>query len=179
MDAFADVMTGGFTFDVVTERQHDFGDGFVPQALFQGREVEVFRPHAIDGRESSMQDVVSAPVSQGTLQRHQVGHLLHDAKGRRIALGVAADLAERRFGQTAATVATADALGGRLQGSQQWCELGRFLDQEVQGDPFRGPMPEAGELAKELADFLEGRRHGLDQSPGKEKPAVALDISAS
>jgi len=126
-----------------------------------------------------MQDMVSATVSQGTLQGHQVGNLLDDAKGARIALGIATDLAERGLGQTTATVATSDASGGRLQRGQQRRELGRFLDQEVQGNPLGGTMPQAGQLAKELANFLERRRHGLDQSPGREKPAVALDISAS
>lgn len=101
-------------------------------------------------------------MGEGTFQRHQIRNLLDDAKGRGVALRVAADLTEWGFSQTTATVAATDALGGSLQGGYQRGEFGGLFDQKVQGNPFRGTMSESGEEAKELTNFLERRGHGRD-----------------
>jgi len=179
MDALPDIMTGRLAFDVVAQGQDDFGDGLGAKPLLQRGQIKVFRSDTVDGRKTSMQDVVRPTMRQGTLKRHEVRHLLNDAKRSRVALRVATDLAERGLGEAATAVAAADALGGGFQRGQQGGEFSRLFDQKVQRDPFRGAMAKAGELAQQLADFLEGRRHERVQSPGKENPAVAFDISAS
>ena len=153
-----DVVAGGLALNVVGKCKNDFLNIFPRvwrDSFFQGGEVELGWPDALNGREFAVQDVVTPIVGTGALKGHQIGDLFDDAEMVVPTARVGAQAAEGVFGEVTATLATTQTLGGVEQGVEQRLEPLRVFNEQVQGEPFRRTVSQSGQLLEQLADMLE------------------------
>ena len=140
-------------------REHDLAHRRVGalDARVELGDLEVLRLDAVDRRERAAEHVVAAAVLVRALDRDHVAGLLDDADQRGVAALVLADRAARALGQVEADLAEADPLldvADRLR--ERVGVLGRRA-QQVEREPLRRAVADAGELAQLGDQALDGR----------------------
>src|SRR5207237_5913020 len=99
---------------------------------------QIFRPHAVEWRETAAQDVIYTAKLARPLDRTDVRRLLDHAQKRLIAPRVAADRAHGVLGEIEATIARTDAIAQRQQRFSETPALFLRLLQQVIRQPQRG-----------------------------------------
>ena len=87
------IMGGGLTFERGVHGENDLVDAPGRDAADQAVDGEVFRTDAIEGGETSAEDVVAAGEETRAVERPEVGDLFHHAQRLVVAARVGADRA--------------------------------------------------------------------------------------
>jgi hypothetical protein len=119
--------------------------------------VEILRIDAVDRRQRSTEHVIAAVELPRALDRDQVARLLDYADRRRLAALVLADAAGGLGGEVEADLAVADGLLDLADGVGQRERLLVGRAEDVEREPLRGALPDAGQ-ARELGDQTVDRR---------------------
>src|SRR3954470_3501453 len=101
---------GGLALDVGVGGEDHLGDALGVDPGQQLLHPQLLRPDALDGRDRTLQHVVTAGELVGALHGDDVARLLDDAERRGVAPLVEAVAAELAFGDVEATPAPRDAL---------------------------------------------------------------------
>jgi hypothetical protein len=171
---------------VRVRREDDLADAVPLHAAQELVDAQVLGLDAVERRERAAEHVVEAAVLVRPLERDEVDRLLDDADRRVVAACVGADRAQLVLGQVAALGAEADALLHVLDRLRERERLVPRPREEVEREPLRRALADAGQL-RELGDeVVHGRReHGRivpaylassSRSPASSRGAVSITM---
>ena len=116
-DGLAEVVGGGFAFDVGAGGEDDFADLADAEALEEGGDAEVVGADVVEGAEAAVEGVVAAAEGTAALEGEDVGGLFDDAEEGVVAGGVVAKgAAEAAAGEEATGGAEEDVGAGGVEG---------------------------------------------------------------
>ena len=138
--------------------------------------MQVLGVDAVDRRERAAEHVVAAVELVRALDRDHVARLLHDADRRAVAALVLADAAARPHREVEADLALPDRLLHLADGVGERQRLLVGGAQDVEGQPLRGALADAGQ-ARELGDQpVDGRsEHQLEAGQPRLPSAQAAE----
>lgn len=146
---------GRFALQARIGREDHFPDRARRDATDQILDMEVLRPHTVEGREASSEHVVQPSKFPSALDGADVRRLLDDADQRCITTRVTADRAQLTLGEVEAALAGMHTLTERGQSFSESSALLGGLLQEVIGQPesrLTADAWELGELGREIVD---------------------------
>ena len=147
-ERFGEIMAGGIAFDIGGEREDDFFDVLLWDALDELGDAEIFGADAVERGKFAAEDVKLAAKAAGFFDGENVHGFFDDAEEGWIASCVGADGAGLAFGEAAALGAELNCAACVGEGfGEIGGEFGGRLD-EVESDAFGGAGADAGEFAE-------------------------------
>jgi len=149
-DALVEKISCGIAFHAGVGGEYHFLHIAPAQALQEGRQLDVIRPDALDGREQPMQDVVFAVITAGALEGDDIHRLFDYADHSPIPIGVSAYFAYPavRLGNVEALFAKPGQCLDLRDGFSQGLRDLIGGSQQVKSQPGGGLGADAGQLCQ-------------------------------
>jgi hypothetical protein len=123
--------------------------------FYEFTDSHLFRPHAFDRGEETIEDVVEAVELAGALDRKEVRHLRDDAEDRAVTSSIPADAAASTIAHHSAVPASANAIAYHRELLNERSDLLMWLTKEVEGVPLRRLRPDAWESPEAINEILD------------------------
>ena len=151
-----EIESGGVPFHVSAEREDNFTNWFLCEALFQLAYSEVLRFHSVNWRNAASQNMEFASVVSRSFDANDVNRSFYYADDRAVPSRIRADGARALFGQGTANLTRSDAFACLHQHSCQLSNEVCLALNDMNRQPLGRARADSGELV-ERGDQLDDR----------------------
>ena len=140
--ALAEVMGGGLPLHIGIGGDDDLLHRPVRQASQELPDAELVRPHPVDGRECSLEDVVDPAELPAAFHREDIQGRLDNTELAAISLRVGADRAELAFAEEVTVAAAPDGVPEAVEGVAEAVDVVGIGPHAMEREPLRGLGPD-------------------------------------